>query len=119
MGDLSKHFSRHEFACKCGCGFDAINTSLVILLETVREKLGAPVTIASGCRCEKRNRQVGGARFSQHTLGTAADIQVKGVEPDVVAAFLETMLPSSHGIGRYKTFTHIDVRGKKSRWDGR
>ena len=34
MGDLTKNFSRSEFACKCGCGFDDIDLVLqsVILL---------------------------------------------------------------------------------------
>jgi uncharacterized protein YcbK (DUF882 family) len=61
---------------------------------------------------------VGGETFSQHQYGTAADIVVTGVAPKKVAAFVETLLPGKGGIGIYPTFTHIDVRQKKSRWNG-
>ena len=35
MGNLSEHLSRHEFACKCGCGFEAADVELVSGLEDV------------------------------------------------------------------------------------
>jgi uncharacterized protein YcbK (DUF882 family) len=59
-----------------------------------------------------------GAKNSQHLKGTAADIVVKGITPERVAKYAETLLPKSGGIGRYKTFTHVDVRSVKSRWNG-
>lgn len=36
MGDLSTHFNRHEFTCRCGCGFDDISPDLITLLEEIR-----------------------------------------------------------------------------------
>ena len=36
-----------------------------------------------------KNKAVGGATYSQHLYGTAADITVKGVKPSVVAAYAE------------------------------
>ena len=36
MGDLTEHFSRSEFACKCNCGADGISEELVSKLELVR-----------------------------------------------------------------------------------
>lgn len=115
---LSEHFSATEFACKCGCGFDAVNPELVTLLEEVRTHFNAPVIIDSACRCEKHNRDIGGKPHSQHLLGTAADIKVKGYTPALVADWLEYRHPDSHGIGRYRTFTHIDVRRDRARWRG-
>ena len=53
MGDLTKDFSRQEFACKCGCGFDRIDPRVVDMCQVIRDKLGAPVRINSACRCEK------------------------------------------------------------------
>ena len=50
--------------------------------------------------------------------GKAADIKVSGVAASVVADFAETLMPSTGGIGRYSTFTHVDVRKVKSRWNG-
>jgi hypothetical protein len=46
--------------------------------------------------------------------GTATDIAVKGMSPDEVADCAEKLFD---GLGRYDTFTHVDSRGKKARWD--
>ena len=39
MGDLTDNFSRSEFACKCGCGADAISLDLVERLQLLRRKV--------------------------------------------------------------------------------
>lgn len=120
--DGIKHFKRDEFKCKCGkyCnGFPAEpDMKLLTLLEKIREHFDSPVTITSGVRCKTHNTNCGGASGSQHLKGTAADIKVKGVSPEKVAAYAETLLSGTGGIGRYKTFTHVDVRSNKSRWNG-
>ena len=116
MGDLSPHFSRHEFACRCGCGFDDVSPELVQVLEQARTEFSAPVVINSACRCAQHNRAVGGASASQHLLGTAADIIIKGVPPAQVADYFEGRYPDKYGIGRYKSFTNIDVRSQRARW---
>ena len=117
MGNVSAHFSRWEFACRCGCGFDRVDPRLVSILENVRRHFTAPVTINSGCRCEAYNKKAGGVQNSQHVQGIAADIVVEGVKPALVASYLESQHPDC-GIGRYNTFTHIDVRGYAARWKG-
>lgn len=119
--DDIKHFDRNEFKCKCGkCGGFPVepDKKLVQLLEKIRNHFGKPVTISSGVRCTTHNKNVGGASGSQHLKGTAADIKVKGVAPEKVAAYAETLLSGTGGIGRYSTFTHVDVRENKSRWNG-
>ena len=116
-----KYFKRSEFKCKCGkCGGFPVEPSeeLVLLLEKIRKYFGKPVIVNSGIRCATHNRNVGGASLSQHLKGTAADIVVKGITPERVAKYAETLLPKSGGIGRYKTFTHVDVRSTKARWNG-
>lgn len=118
MGDISKHFNRSEFACKCGCGFDVVDVELVNTLETLRQLLG-PVSINSGCRCKAHNDSVGGSPHSQHLLGKAADVVVKDMPADTAYEILDKMYPDSHGVGRYNGRTHIDVRESKARWDSR
>jgi uncharacterized protein YcbK (DUF882 family) len=116
MGDISKNFNRSEFACKCGCGFDAVDKELVCVLELVRKNFNAPVIINSACRCLEHNRSVGSKDTSQHVKAKAADIVVKGVKPQFVYDYLNDIFSDKYGIGNYKTFTHIDVRDKKARW---
>ena len=45
------------------------------LLEPARGKLGMPIIVNSGYRCERHNRDVGGVANSQHLRGEAADIR--------------------------------------------
>jgi len=118
MGDLSKNFSRSEFVCKCGCGFDTPSTELVLVLEKLRTELGKPIgiTFNGGCRCATHNKSVGGVAKSQHILGTAADIKVAGLSPHIVSIAANKVLESGGGIGVYNTFTHIDVRPIRARW---
>jgi len=115
MQKISEHFTRHEFACRCGCGFDTVDVYLVDILEMVRHHFGKPVIISSGCRCVFHNEREGGAHKSQHLLGRAADIIVADTEPDDVADYLDSI--GAPGIGRYSTFTHVDSRSDRiARW---
>ena len=66
MGDLSKHFSKKEFACKDGCGFDTPSKELIDALEELRGVLGRKLIISSGCRCSSHNAMVRGSPKSQH-----------------------------------------------------
>lgn len=119
-GMLSPHFSADEFRCKC-CG--ELHPSgvmppreLLEILEDTRAHFGAPVSITSGYRCPRHNAAVGGAKASRHMEGDAADIKVKGVSPAKVHAYLDRRVGDRGGVGRYNSFTHVDVRGYKSRW---
>lgn len=115
---MNEYFKRKEFACKCGCGFDAVDAELLDLITAIRKAYQSPITITSGCRCPEHNARVGGASQSQHRLGKAIDFQVKGVSPQEVQEFLKEWLPSDkYGLGYGKTFTHLDVREKAARFN--
>lgn len=113
---LSANFTAREFACKDGSDYILVDTELVKLLQKIRDNFGKAVTINSAYRNAAYNKKVGGATNSQHTKGTAADIVVKGVAPKDVAIYAESIMPSSGGIGLYSSFTHVDTRAKRSRW---
>lgn len=115
---LMENFRVREFACKDGSDMILINLELVELLQRIRTHFRAPVIITSAYRSPCHNKKVGGAKTSQHLYGIAADIQVKGVAPKTVAAYVEQLMPDKGGIGIYPTFVHIDVRKIKSRWRG-
>lgn len=116
MGDLSKDFSRWEFACKCGCGFDDVSPELIEVLQALRDWWQRPIKINSACRCVEYNESVGGSEKSQHLLGTAADIVIQGVPAESVQRTLLLRYKDKYGIGSYDSFTHIDVRPTKARW---
>lgn len=119
MGDLSKHFNRSEFDCKCNkCTPIAVDYELVNILEDIREHFGVPVKVTSSYRCESHNKAVGGAKNSKHKLGIAADIQLKGIDPMDVYSYLNSVYPNSYGFGLYNTFVHVDARSSKARWNG-
>ena len=115
---LSAHFKVREFACHDGSDTVFISPELVTVLEKIRVHFGKPVNINSGYRTEAHNKANGGAAYSQHKYGIAADIHINGVTPKEIAAYVETLMPSSGGIGIYKSFCHVDVRRVKSRWNG-
>lgn len=118
MGNISPHFNRSEFACKCGCGFSAVDAELLDVLEGARMHFGAAITLNCACRCPTHNKEVGGVSHSQHIQGIAADIKVTGYSPAVVADYFESQYPNKYGVGRYTSFTHIDVRSGPTRWNG-
>ena len=113
---ISPHFHRHEFACRCGCGFDTVDAELLTVLQSVRDHFKAPVTITSGCRCVSWNRESGGRPQSMHLLGRAADIIT--VSPlHAVYVWLCKQYPFRLGLGLYPSFIHIDTRtGPCARW---
>lgn len=122
---LSENFHVNEFACHCrACQYshgkiqvDDVDFALALLLENLRGMLGSPVAIVSGRRCSKHNASVGGAPRSQHLLGTAADIKVKGYSPKIVHLNLNDSPIKDHvGLGLYDTFVHVDTRRTKARW---
>ena len=113
----SEHFRFAEFACNhCGeLAPDGIPELLLEKLEKIREHYGLPMIINSGYRCPTHNRNCGGAVFSQHKLGTAADFYIKGVDPAQVFKDIDPYHDDG-GLGKYPNFTHIDVRGTRARW---
>lgn len=116
---LAPNFRVGEFASQDGADEVLVDDGLPELLQQIRDHFRAPVTINSGYRSLAHNAAVGGVPGSQHTLGTAADIVVRGVSPLEVAQYAEHLMPNRGGIGVYKDFTHVDVRAVRARWDNR
>lgn len=115
---VSTNFRVREFACSDGSDPIFIDSALVDILQKIRAYFGRAVTITSAYRTPTHNKSVGGAIYSQHLYGKAADIRVEGISPKKVAAYAENLLSDKGGVGVYATFTHIDVRQTKSRWNG-
>lgn len=115
MGDLSRNFSRSEFACP-HCGEVEIDPLLVATLQRIRDRAG-PVVVTSGYRCQAHNEAVGGVRNSQHIYGRAADIYVPGMSQAALLAMVREMAVSeeiyvgyAYPISGSARAVHVDVR---------
>lgn len=113
--NVSNHFKVKEFACKDGSDIVKIDDRLIELLETLRLKVGMPITITSGYRTETYNERCGGANNSYHLKGMAVDIKCN-MDPILVGLYAAAL--GFKGIGIYKDFTHIDVRETSYMWKG-
>ena len=120
---LSLNFWDYEFSCKCGCGAFNVDPRLVSILQRVRDKSKALV-ITSGVRCEKHNKEVGGAPRSWHiprgSNGYASDFTYADGSRSpsaILKLYALADQAGAVGLGLYHGRVHIDVReGKRARW---
>lgn len=119
---VSNNFSLFEFRCN-GPGFDEgvrVSNKLVLALEKIRAKAGAPIRITSAYRPPEWNREVGGVSNSQHLDGIAADIYCDSVSTVALYDICDSVIGNTGGVGYYPTqgFVHVDTRGYEARWNG-
>ena len=107
-----KWFKEKEFACKC-CGQlpplarENVKALVSEVLDPVREKLGMPIVVNSGYRCEKHNKDVGGVKNSQHLRGEAADVTCADL-PRLKALIIEN--GKFDQLITYPTFLHVSYK---------
>lgn len=133
MNGPSPHLSWSELACNDGTPYprewrtDPTRLpALATVFERLRAELGEPLLVHSAYRTPTYNRQIGGAKQSQHCEGRALDLSPTRGRFTVddlwnFARALASREPLLKGLGRYLTFVHIDVR-RSSRlvvWDSR
>ena len=122
MAKDTKNFKVSEFSCHCGCGYNIIDQRVIDMAQIIREALGVPIRVNSGCRCEKHNAKVGGVKGSKHTKGLAADLSCElgaaKMFDTVKKLYADGKLPNLDYCIRYRTFIHIDCGGRrKSLWE--
>ena len=89
-------------------------------LDRVASELGQPVgEILSAYRSPAYNARCAGARRgSWHQVNVALDVKF-AARPSSVASVARGLRSRGHfsgGVGRYRTFTHIDTRGQNVDW---
>lgn len=112
---MSPNFTLAEFDCNDGNDTVIVHPVVIHLVQRLRDHFGSVVRINSAYRTPFHNKNVGGRPSSRHMYGFAVDVDVMGVKPKKVADYAETLKVG--GIGRYDTFTHLDVWGRNRRWD--
>lgn len=108
---LSPNFTVREFRCLDGTDEVLIDLELIKLLQNIRDKIGAAISINSAYRTISHNASVGGGSKSYHLYGRAADIVASGKTPEEVAACAENT--GVLGIIKYENFVHVDTRTSK------
>lgn len=124
---MSKHFCKQEMArcfrangarCK-ECPLkqpadklpDGVEGNLEALaeqvLEPARQRLGRPITVNSGYRCQVHNKTVGGVANSQHMKGEAADITTGTVDGNKKLKAVIEELGKFDQLITYPTFLHV------------
>lgn len=117
---LSRHFSLEEMivsdtAARKGIDMTpppVVRVSLRALcssiLDPLREEVGQPIIVTSGYRPVKLNTLIGGSNTSQHCLGEAADIHVRGWKPLDLAKLIVSMeLPYDQLIMEFGQWVHV------------
>jgi uncharacterized protein YcbK (DUF882 family) len=130
MGDLTKNISRHELACRCGCGLDSMDVKTIEVVQECCDHFAdilcvdrVVLNINSAARCFEYNRKPislggpGSTDGSQHPRCRAMDFSISNVSPIDVYAYLVTRYPDRYGFGKYSTFSHADTRSNgPARW---
>lgn len=90
-------------------------------LQVLRDELKAPITISIAFRPKWWELLKDRSGNSQHTLGKAGDIKVKGYTPKQVKNAIIKLIANGKmkqgGLAHYNTFTHYDIRGYRARWN--
>ncbi len=93
------------------CAYHLLHVLVDQLLDPIREAWGEPIVVSSGYRCKQFNALVGGAKYSHHILGCAADI-IAGNRADHRRLF--RLIVKMQQEGRIK-FTQLILEGD-GRW---
>ena len=92
------------------------------IFRYLRDKIKCPIHINSAYRSPEYNEKIGGRQEFTTYVGKAADITCRDYTPAELATIIETMIAAGQlkegGVGRYKGFTHYDIRGTYARWNG-
>ena len=88
---------------------NALRALCEAVLDPLREKTGAPISINSGYRSPPLNARIGGAKNSQHMEGKAADVQSNGMPVlDLFKKVIELALPYDQVI--------YEAKNKTTKW---
>ena len=79
------------------------------VLEPLRAKIGKPIVISSGYRCDRVNGSVpGSANHSQHEQGCAADTHVEGMTVEAWYQFIKASgVPVGQLIQEHDLWAHV------------
>ena len=108
-----RHFTRGEFACKCGRFCNGFPTEpsekLVKIADGVRQHFGAAAIVTSGVRCKQHNANVGGVSNSRHLSGKAMDFRITGRSAAEVLSYVNQLPDIRYAYAIDTQHIHIDI----------
>ena len=115
---LRPNFTVDELACKDGSSVILYSSITLDWLQAIRDKIG-PIHLTSAFRTPEYNSRINGANDSMHMYGRAVDItKPSNMTIEQFYNVIEEIVGKVCGIGKYKTFIHLDSRGHEARWNG-
>lgn len=81
-----------------------------LVLDPLRDEIRRPIIVSSGVRPIWLNRAIGGARYSAHLTGRAADINAVGLSPrELATRIIQMALPFDKCILEFNQWVHVQV----------
>lgn len=105
---VAPNFRASEFVQEWKGRFGLLQPHAVERLQAVRDAVGGPVQVTSGFRSPAYNAGVGGATFSRHMYGDAADIYASSLSVGALGALCEAQ--GAGYVGYYSGHVHCDWR---------
>lgn len=109
--EYSRHFSKNELRCKCGCDFPGMDGNFIIRLEHIRGLMGSPLYLSSAYRCPAHNQKVShSGPKGPHTTGRAVDIKIGGIDAHRLLKFAFAAQFTGIGVNQSGStrFIHLD-----------
>lgn len=86
---------------------------LMLVMDRVREHLGAPVSVSSGFRCKELNKAIKGSKTSAHMRGLAIDFRCPGYGTPLQVARAIAPLLDELGIDQliheFRSWVHLGL----------
>jgi len=113
---LTQNFTQDEFLCPC-CGDCGIEIDFVMELQAIRTRVGFPLAVNSGWRCEEHNEKISPKSKGDHVRGYAVDVQCSSryKRAEILQHALNSGFFKDIAIG--KSFIHLG-RGKSKQGIG-
>lgn len=113
-----KYFKESEFEnCNPPCKMEDCNPRALECLDKLRDSCGFPLILTSAYRSHEWNVAHGRNYHSKHEEGIAFDIACTNSYRRSELVF-KARFYGFNGIGIYKNFVHIDMRGNPVLWYG-
>ena len=112
-----KNFKESEFKCTCkGKYCDGYNgrkakcyMKLIMFAQYIRNYYDKPISISSGVRCKKRNKQVGGVSNSKHIVFKAMDFKVGNLKSSEISKVVKNMPLVNYTYEITTYYTHANI----------